>query len=302
MVGKQIWQIIQRIGITLLLLLVASQMTFHLWENGWCIYLDSKLIEEEAFRSMDFGKGGLGMLAELAEEQDCTLSETAAVWMIRYGYHLPSTMVLQKNAAKWPLWRQEMRMASKREFYQITRAYEAVLTDIACFPVGKVEGLTNVGYEDSWLDGRDYGGERQHEGCDIMSGQAPAFQYENGIYPPGLYPVVSVTDGTVEKMGWLPLGGWRIGIRSSAGGYFYYAHLHDYAPDLQEGSLVKAGQLLGWMGDSGYGEEGTTGQFPVHLHFGIYLQMDHFEELAVNPYWILRYLQEKQEPETLLEW
>lgn len=291
------WKGIQGICLAVCLLFVSSRLTVMLWEDGWHIYLDSSLIESAAFRQMDFGKEGLQMLEALGAERRCTLAETAAVWMIRYGYHLPSGAVIRQTAEKWPVWRQEMRLASKQEFYQIVAAYEAVLDGLVCFPVGKAEGLTPVSYEDSWMEERTYGGDRQHEGCDIMSGQAPAFRYADGIYPSGLYPIVSVTEGTVEHMGWLPLGGWRIGIRTPAGGYLYYAHLHVYAPDLQEGSQVKAGMLLGWMGDSGYGQEGTTGQFPSHLHFGIYLQTDHFAELAVNPYWILRYLQEKQELE-----
>ena len=69
--------------------------------------------------------------------------------------------------------------------------------------------------------------------------------------------------------------------------YFYYAHLDSYA-ELEKGDPVKAGDLLGYMGDSGYGEEGTTGEFPVHLHLGIYLK-EGTEEISVNPYPVLRY-------------
>ena len=96
----------------------------------------------------------------------------------------------------------------------------------------------------------------------------------------------------VEKIGWLTLGGWRIGIRSFRGGYFYYAHLSSYARDFQEGDLVSAGDLLGYMGDSGYGPEGTTEKFDVHLHVGIYIEGKNQEEISVNPYWPLRYLEE----------
>ena len=56
-----------------------------------------------------------------------------------------------------------------------------------------------------------------------------------------------------------------------------------------------AGQILGRMGDTGYGPEGTTGQFAVHLHLGIYIQTKRTEELSVNPYWILRYLELQSE-------
>ena len=101
---------------------------------------------------------------------------------------------------------------------------------------------------------------RIHEGCDLM--------YEPNRS--GEVPILSMTDGIVEQKGWLTLGGYRIGVRSKGGIYYYYAHLSTYA-NLEIGDSVKAGQLLGFMGDTGYGEEGTTGQFPVHLHVGCYV-------------------------------
>ena len=65
-------------------------------------------------------------------------------------------------------------------------------------------------------------------------------------------------------------------------------------PVVHEGDQVQAGDLLGYMGDSGYGPEGTTGQFPVHLHVGIYMPLGVEDELAINPYWMLKYLEEKK--------
>ena len=46
------------------------------------------------------------------------------------------------------------------------------------------------------------------------------------------------------------------------------------------------------MGDTGYGEEGTRGKFAVHLHLGIYIRTEEYEELSVNPYWVLRWAEE----------
>ena len=63
--------------------------------------------------------------------------------------------------------------------------------------------------------------------------------------------MISMTDGKIEKIGWLPLGGYRIGIRSPHGGYFYYAHLASYEKYFQTGEAVEAGQILGFMGDTG---------------------------------------------------
>jgi murein DD-endopeptidase MepM/ murein hydrolase activator NlpD len=99
----------------------------------------------------------------------------------------------------------------------------------------------------------------------------------------GYFPVISVCDGVVDKIGWLELGGCRVGILSESGVYYYYAHLDSYAYDIKEGEKVVAGQLLGFMGDTGYGKEGTKGKFDVHLHFGIYLIYDN-SEYPINPY------------------
>ena len=94
-------------------------------------------------------------------------------------------------------------------------------------------------YVDSWGFDRGYrgdaGSDRVHEGTDIMC--------INNVE--GLYPVVSVCDGTVTKKGWLELGGYRIGITSENKIYYYYAHLSSYAQGLEVGDTVKAGQLLG---------------------------------------------------------
>lgn len=161
----------------------------------------------------------------------------------------------------------------------------AVWQDIVYFPVPESSYDTNgysVTFGDSFMESRNFGGERVHEGCDIMA----------GIDKRGHYPVVSISDGYVEKIGWLRLGGYRIGIRSTHGVYFYYAHLNDYAPDLKAGDEVKAGELLGFMGDTGYSDiEGTTGYFPVHLHVGIYLNEEDGTEKSYNPYPFLKELE-----------
>ena len=93
-------------------------------------------------------------------------------------------------------------------------------------------------------------------------------------------------------MGWLEKGGWRLGIRAPGGAYLYYAHLYSYSKEWKKGDKVIAGDLLGFMGDTGYSKvEGTTGNFDVHLHLGIYIRTDNNEEMSVNPYWVLKYLE-----------
>ncbi len=167
---------------------------------------------------------------------------------------------------------------------ELAKAEQAIWEDIAYFPIplsGK-DSTLETSFENSWMFDRSFGGNRGHEGTDIMA----SFNQR------GHYPVVSITDGVVEKVGWLKLGGYRIGIRAPSGGYFYYAHLYDYAEEFEEGDEVKAGELLGFMGDSGYGEEeGTVGKFAVHLHLGIYIEDGKGEEVSVNPYWVLKWLE-----------
>ena len=156
-----------------------------------------------------------------------------------------------------------------------------------CFPVGKIVGKPDdtVGFENSWMQSRTFGGDRGHEGCDIMASENVR----------GIYPVYSMTDGVVENIGWLRLGGYRIGIRSPSGAYFYYAHLAEYAKDFQIGEQISAGTFLGFMGDTGYSDvEGTTGNFVVHLHMGIYLNDKNGTEFSVNSYPMLSYLWERQ--------
>lgn len=149
-------------------------------------------------------------------------------------------------------------------------------------PLSTVDKSLEVSYVDSWMGERKYKGKSGHEGTDIM-----ALRNERGIYP-----VLSMTDGVITNLGWLEKGGYRVGITSESGTYYYYAHLDSYAVK-KEGDKVKAGELLGYMGDTGYGEEGTKGQFAVHLHVGIYTY-NNDKEISVNPYYVLLSLENKK--------
>ena len=161
---------------------------------------------------------------------------------------------------------------------------DAIRADVQIFPIPEstLHPKYTVSYEDSWMTARSFGGERGHEGTDLML--SPDRR--------GIFPVLSMTDGVVEKQGWLPQGGYRLGIRSDRGIYYYYAHLYDYAEGIEEGTIVVSGQLLGFAGDTGYSNiEGTVGNFPVHLHVGIYYNDAQGQETAVNPYSFLQGLE-----------
>ncbi len=135
---------------------------------------------------------------------------------------------------------------------------------------------------------RSFGFARKHLGHDMMGALGT--------------PVVAVEGGIVEAMGWNRYGGWRIGIRSfDSRRYYYYAHLQKdtpFAKDLEVGSIVQPGDVIGFMGRTGYSDKENTNNIEtVHLHFGIQLvfnesQKECNSEIWIDPYNIVRLLSE----------
>ncbi|MBA2741342.1 MAG: M23 family metallopeptidase [Actinobacteria bacterium] len=78
-------------------------------------------------------------------------------------------------------------------------------------------------------------------------------------------PVLAVADGTLRSVGFIPIGGYRLWLRDVDGNEFYYAHLSAYSPLAVDGKLVKAGDVIGFVGATGDAEGGTP-----HLHFEIH--------------------------------
>ncbi|HET8528096.1 MAG TPA: M23 family metallopeptidase [Gaiellaceae bacterium] len=78
-------------------------------------------------------------------------------------------------------------------------------------------------------------------------------------------PILAVAHGTVFSVGWNKIGGWRLWLRDDAGNEFYYAHLSAYSPYAVNGAIVDAGDVLGFVGDTG-DARGT----PPHLHFEVH--------------------------------
>lgn len=127
---------------------------------------------------------------------------------------------------------------------------------------------------------RSYGFKRQHLGHDLLAATGT--------------PVIAVESGTVEVMGWNQYGGWRIGIRSfDKKRYYYYAHLRQNRPyhvDLAEGKVVNAGDVIGYVGRTGYSvNENVNNINKSHLHLGLQLIFDESQKECNNEIWINLY-------------
>ena len=111
-------------------------------------------------------------------------------------------------------------------------------------------GVARSAISDNWGDPRQ-NGLRLHHGTDIMA-------------PSGTL-VTAAAPGTVEKLWNSVAGGTTVYVRSPQRTWtYYYAHLSGYAPGLHEGQVVKTGDLLGYVGDTG-----NAGAGNFHLHFGL---------------------------------
>jgi murein DD-endopeptidase MepM/ murein hydrolase activator NlpD len=141
-----------------------------------------------------------------------------------------------------------------------------------------------VRFSDTW--GASRSGGRSHTGTDIMS-------------PKGTW-VVAVDDGIVERLDWNRLSGWNIMIRHADGWTSHYLHLNNDTPGtddgeggeetafvegLDVGSFVKAGDVVGFVGDSGNAEH--TGS---HTHFEL-----HIDGKKVDPYPFLEEAMDRKE-------
>lgn len=114
-------------------------------------------------------------------------------------------------------------------------------------------------------------GGRRHQGTDIFASIGT--------------PLVAVERGVIYQIKSNSLGGLVLWIRGLSGTSYYYAHLSAYA-NVTEGQLVRPGQLVGYVGDSGNAKGGTP-----HLHFQVHPNGGS----ATNPYPLLRAVSDTQE-------
>ena len=158
----------------------------------------------------------------------------------------------------------------------------------------------------------DFGNTRQHDG-------KPASHEGNDIFAERNTPLISIEDCNIRKIGWNSFGGWRIQLESKDGlRTYYYAHMEDYAANLQRykdfsgrvyenpGIEVKTGEVIGYVGSSGSFDSNTppevdTGTQP-HLHFQLWVKTKGWffdKETLLNPYYCLKLLENNKYSEEI---
>ncbi|WP_048601267.1 M23 family metallopeptidase [Rubeoparvulum massiliense] len=193
------------------------------------------------------GRDGSG--DEIADpNDDVDLLYTMASYLSQYGW-----MKDDFRLALWRYYQNEKIVEIITEFAVIYDKYQRLDLFDNQFPI---PAHFNYSYKNTWGAPRGWGGRRIHEGTDIFAGYGT--------------PIRSTCYGYVESMGWNRFGGWRIGVRDLNNHYHYFAHLSGFNKEIKEGQIVEPGEILGYVGSSGYGKPGTQGKFPPHLHYGIY--------------------------------
>lgn len=181
---------------------------------------------------------------------------------------------LSSFPAKKPKWQFCLLLVGIVSGLSIAIKAKAAETRSIVFPV-----LGSTSYRDDFGDPRSGG--RTHEG--------------NDIFAPKMRPLVAAVAGTIRSVAYPePSYGYAIVLEDEEGYGYWYLHINNdtpgtddhngggfyaYAPDMQRRLPVTAGQLIGWVGDSGNAE--TTSP---HLHFEIHQP----DGTPISPYQSLR--------------
>ncbi len=210
------------------------------------------------------GKDGNGdHYADRTNDED--IIHSFAEYILNFGYTEQDIKI-----ALWNYYQRELSVHSISSMAKIYKTFQTLNLEDNVFPVPL---HANYSYRNTWGHPRGFGGRRIHEGTDIFANY--------GV------PVLSTTYGIVEIKGWNRFGGWRIGIRDTHNIYHYYAHLNGFEKGIEVGDVVKPGDIVGYVGASGYGPPGTSGKFPPHLHYGMYRDNGN-TEWSFDPYPYLR--------------
>ncbi len=215
----------------------------------------------------DFNKYSQKDLDNLIYELDSgkTIEELTSSMPLYYYYYEAYSAVLKEFIGLHTIQKQD---ENGNKYYEETYGLKAFS------PISSNYSFTH--YKD-FGNSRSYGFSRTHLGNDLMGSIGT--------------PIIAIESGIVENIGWNQYGGWRLGIRSFDGNrYYYYAHLRKdtpYVEGLEKGSEVQAGDVIGYLGMTGYSITENVNNVNVpHLHLGIQLIFDESQIDSPNEIWI----------------
>ena len=170
-------------------------------------------------------------------------------------FGIATTIAVQKFQAAQNL------SVTGRVDYATALKLNIVAPPVVLLDVFPVQGL--CAFVDTWHAPR--GSNRQHLGVDIIAAQGQL-----------LYAVSDGVIGKVTQDGPGKISGNALRLVKADGTYFFYAHMKSFAAGIVEGSVVKAGQVIGSLG--------MTGTGTPHLHFEVHPGGGE----AVNPYPVVK--------------
>jgi hypothetical protein len=158
----------------------------------------------------------------------------------------------------------------------------ASTTAAATLDVFPVRGLHNTGYDHS-LDGgsrSSWNCNREHSNSDFVAGDHLGID----IWAAEGTPVAATVGGTLTLVGWSNYSGNKVTIKTSTGWYHFFCHLKSIASGMVNGKVVKAGDIIGYVGKTGTASNGV-----IHLHYSLYPDANY--DRGINP-WNLLYAKE----------
>ncbi|MDR3022363.1 MAG: M23 family metallopeptidase [Clostridiales bacterium] len=189
------------------------------------------------------------------------------------------------------------KFKGNKYFKYYDESFRAILSGIVGFKGEEKKEFAIIGHHpiargywygdsDDFGNSRSFGFKRKHLGHDMFGNIGT--------------PIMAMEGGTITELGWNRYGGWRIGITSlDTKRYYYYAHLRNkipYPPEFKIGDKVESGQLIGYLGNTGYGKKGSVlKNTSPHLHLGLQIIFDPCQikgpkEIWVDIYQIVRLL------------
>ncbi|MFN2431320.1 MAG: M23 family metallopeptidase [Gemmatimonadota bacterium] len=214
---------------------------------------------------------GAGLTAGPAERRQTTLQERAAL----EDAARPATVPVRRERSSRPAAGDPAHVASR--FSPPPTETPAVdrIPGTAAEPLPPRSPAPRLRPRDVWMEMPVAGVHPQDLQDTFADAQGVRTHGALDIHAPRGTPVLAAAGGTVQRIWDSEPGGHTVYVLASGGRLrYYYAHLQGYREGLAEGERLQAGDLIGYVGDSGDAVPGDT-----HLHFAVF-EVDDVEDWA----------------------